>query len=259
MNRDGIREPFLKASFTILTLLVIIVNYLADALPINGKTTGEISDLYQNLFTPSPVTFSIWGLIYLFLLLTGFTILKMNSARIKRCYTKQMSVLYTVASFANIAWLLLWHYELIPYTVLAMLVLLLSLIALYSKTRDCENPLVRITFSIYLSWISIALIANITVLLVSLGINQNIQNEEMVTVIIEIFGMLLSLFFLFRYRDISFTAVTIWAYMGILLKHLTVFDGGYMIIINSTIAIIAIMLVSLVLTQTRNLNFLRKK
>jgi len=28
-------------------------------------STGDLSDLYPNLFTPAGLTFSIWGLIYL--------------------------------------------------------------------------------------------------------------------------------------------------------------------------------------------------
>ena len=39
---------------------VLVVNYLANALPIGGNTTGALSDLYPNLFTPAGLTFSIW-------------------------------------------------------------------------------------------------------------------------------------------------------------------------------------------------------
>lgn len=46
---------------------VLAVNALANLLPIGGKTTGEISEQYANLFTPAGYTFAIWGLIYLLL------------------------------------------------------------------------------------------------------------------------------------------------------------------------------------------------
>ncbi|MFA5078888.1 MAG: hypothetical protein WC541_05315, partial [Dehalococcoidia bacterium] len=46
---------------------VVIVNYLANALPINNKTTGQLSDQYPNLFVPAGLTFAIWGLIYIML------------------------------------------------------------------------------------------------------------------------------------------------------------------------------------------------
>lgn len=48
-------------------MAVLIVNYLAVTLPLGGMTTGALSDLYPNLFTPAALTFSIWGVIYLLL------------------------------------------------------------------------------------------------------------------------------------------------------------------------------------------------
>jgi hypothetical protein len=46
---------------------MVIVNYLAVALSLNNKTTGELSDQHPNLFVPPGFTFSIWGVIYLLL------------------------------------------------------------------------------------------------------------------------------------------------------------------------------------------------
>jgi hypothetical protein len=47
---------------------MLAMNYLANALPLNYKTTGEISDSFPNLFFPAGITFSIRGIIYLLLL-----------------------------------------------------------------------------------------------------------------------------------------------------------------------------------------------
>ena len=49
-------------------LIMITTNSLANILPINGQGTGEVSDSYPNLFAPAGITFAIWGLIYLLLL-----------------------------------------------------------------------------------------------------------------------------------------------------------------------------------------------
>ena len=46
---------------------MVAVNALANLLPIGGNTTGQVSEAYPNLFTPAPVTFAIWGAIYLLL------------------------------------------------------------------------------------------------------------------------------------------------------------------------------------------------
>ena len=61
------KNILIKIAITVAYLAMIATNYLANALPIGGKTTGELSDNLPNLFTPAGVTFSIWGLIYLLL------------------------------------------------------------------------------------------------------------------------------------------------------------------------------------------------
>ena len=40
-------------------LVMILVNALANILPINGITTGEVSDSYPNLFAPAGLTFAM--------------------------------------------------------------------------------------------------------------------------------------------------------------------------------------------------------
>ena len=59
----------LKLTNLIFLLLTIFVNFLANYLPINGLNSGEVSDFYQNPFTPAGFTFSIWGLIYTLLII----------------------------------------------------------------------------------------------------------------------------------------------------------------------------------------------
>ena len=55
--------------FTAVTAFIsmLIVNVLANAVPLNGLRTGEVAALYPNLFTPAGITFGIWSVIYGFL------------------------------------------------------------------------------------------------------------------------------------------------------------------------------------------------
>ncbi|MFN3374049.1 MAG: tryptophan-rich sensory protein, partial [Chloroflexus sp.] len=41
----------------------VVMNVLANTLPLNGQTTGAISDRYPLLITPPGYVFAIWGLI----------------------------------------------------------------------------------------------------------------------------------------------------------------------------------------------------
>ena len=45
--------------------LTLVVNVLANALPINGLNTGQISDSFDVYFVPAGYVFAIWGLIYI--------------------------------------------------------------------------------------------------------------------------------------------------------------------------------------------------
>jgi hypothetical protein len=56
----------LRQIAVVLTLLVtIVINILANALPINGQNTGQISDRFHVYFVPAGYVFSIWGIIYI--------------------------------------------------------------------------------------------------------------------------------------------------------------------------------------------------
>ena len=66
MNRS--RSVLILSILNLLGFLAtVVINALASILPINGITTGELSDLYPNLFVPAGLTFAIWGLIYVLL------------------------------------------------------------------------------------------------------------------------------------------------------------------------------------------------
>jgi translocator protein len=73
---DNLKNPFTMTAKNIVAAFAIMIfmNYLANALPLGGRTTGELSTQYPNLFVPAGITFSIWGLIYLLLL--GFCVLQ---------------------------------------------------------------------------------------------------------------------------------------------------------------------------------------
>lgn len=118
-------------------LLVVIVNGLANALPLNGQTTGEISNRLDVLFTPAGYVFSIWGLIYLLL---GIWVLSMfpESRRNLPVY-QNTSGLFVLSSLLNSFWIFMWHYEFFGLSVLVMLLLLLTLIRLYLKLRGSRS------------------------------------------------------------------------------------------------------------------------
>jgi benzodiazapine receptor len=209
-------------------LAVIVVNTLASTVGINGRLTGAISDGIPNLFVPAGLTFSIWGVIYLLLLL--FTIAQarglFSAGQDGPEGTRQIGWLFALSSVANVAWLLLWHYELVGVSVLAMLVILGSLLAVYvrlrtgrTRTGSAERWLFRLPFSVYFGWITVATIANVTAFLVKAGWNGFGLRPEFWAVAVIIVAALITMAVLATRRDVGYSLVVLWALAGIVLKR----------------------------------------
>ncbi|MDR5658003.1 tryptophan-rich sensory protein [Serpentinicella sp. ANB-PHB4] len=217
-----------KRVLSIFNLLVfigtIVVNFLANQLPINNLTTGEISALYPNLFTPAGFTFSIWGLIYT--LLGIFTVYQLivafNTKKKEQTFVDKIGIWNIILGIGNMSWIFAWHYLYIGTSVIIMLVMLISLIMIYrnlgigkgSKPKK-EIYFVFINFSVYLGWISIATIANITTFLVSIDWNGFGISQPFWTVIVMSIGIILGLLFIFKHNDIFYGLVINWALFGI--------------------------------------------
>ncbi len=200
-----------------LTLIgVIYVNYLANSLPINGMTTGALSGLYPNYFVPAGFTFSIWGIIYLLLIVYVVGSWK-RAQSLQTAEDTSRYLWFVVAGFANAGWIFAWHYRWVWISVAVMVVLLLSLIRLYVLTRSAAWYL-RLPMSIYLGWITVALIANITALLVHLDVSVGVLWEPFWAIVMMSVAVILTTLLRFKFNDPWYQAVTLWAIFGIYMK-----------------------------------------
>ncbi len=252
----------LKVLNTVAFLLMISVNALANILPLNGVTTAEVSESYPNLFTPAAITFSIWGLIYI--LLAAFVLYQLgvfskNNGVYRADIIKEIGLYFAISSIANAAWIFAWHYNMIFLSVILMLVILICLASISSKLSEAtlstkEKILIKIPFSVYFGWITVALIANITVLLVSLGWNGWGISQEVWTVIVMIAGLLIGMATMLKNKDIAYGLAIIWAYTGILIKHLspTGFNGQYHAVIVTAIGSIVILVLTALFVAAAN-------
>ena len=122
----------LRQVIVILTILATItINILANALPINGKNTGEISDQFNVYFVPAGYVFSIWGLIYIGLL--AYAIFQALPSQKENPRLQSTGWWVVLGGLANSIWIFLWHYEQFVGTLGAMLILLATLIAVYLR------------------------------------------------------------------------------------------------------------------------------
>ena len=237
-----------------LYIVMIVVNGLANTLPLNGITTGDVSFKYPNLFQPSGITFSIWGIIYLllfsYLVIQAINMNQSKTEEVKKTYTRT-NQLFSISSILNMIWLFTWHYDYMFISTMIILMLLITLILLV-KTIPSNLRFIKAIFSVYLGWITVASIANITILLVKLGL----QNEGIVAVILTVLVLIITttiaLLWIVREKDYIFGFVIIWAYLGILIRHLTQenLERMYPAIVTSVI----ILMICLIFTNTRVLN-----
>lgn len=210
-------NPILYIILIISYVFAIVMNSLANILKFNGNTTQDVSDKYQNLFTPSPYTFWIWFIIYIAL---GIFVFAMR----KEQFRKAILIGLSINLILNGLWLLTFHYEWIIVSVIIMLLILVSLIYVYLQIhvefiaiKTIWN--IRIPISIYLGWISIATIANISLYLVQ----YITMNQEIWFMIICIIATFLGIFIINLKNDPFIIGVFIWAFIGILVNRLS--DG----------------------------------
>ncbi|MFO7562842.1 MAG: TspO/MBR family protein [Enhygromyxa sp.] len=204
----------------VAVIATIIVNVLANALPINGVTTGELAAQFDVLFVPAAYAFSIWGLIYL-----GLAVYAIYQAQPKLRNSPRMRSLdapFLLSSVANMAWLLLWHYQFYVSTFVVMLVLLGSLIAIYRRldperetASDGRRWAVHHVFSLYLGWVTIASFANLGTVLDYVGWTGWGIGELTWFAIGVVAALGIAAMMAWRRADVVYLLVLVWGFIGI--------------------------------------------
>lgn len=202
---------------------VLVINALANLLPLGGVTTGEISDGYPSLFTPAAYVFSIWGLIYL--LLGVFVVYQALPAQRDNPRLERLGYAFALSCAFNIGWLFAWHYQVIWLTQVLMLGLLGTLIVCYERlgigrreTQGIERWTLELPFSIYLGWITVATVANTSILLLELGFDGG-SFAPALTVLVIVVAAAIGLQALRLRSDLGFALVLVWAFVGIAVEQ----------------------------------------
>ena len=242
-------------------LLTIVVNFLANALPINNRTTAEISDSFPVLFTPAGYVFAIWGLIYLSLI--GFAVYQILPSQRNNPHIDRIGIWFIAANLFNGGWIFAWHYGVIPLSMLLMIGLLISLLSIYTRlgvgiqsVSPVERTLIHFPFSLYLGWISVATIANASVLLYTLNWDGFGLTAEIWTALVIIVGGLLAIGMIHFRNAITYPLVIVWAFSGILFK-----PGGSEIVANiaGTVALLVLLFLLFSMLRARQLRLISSR
>lgn len=247
-------------SNTLAFLGVLIVNTLANALPLNGKSTGELSDQYPNLFTPAGLTFSIWGIIYAWLIVfigcQLAALFKPSFATRMEPMIEKTGWLFFMTCLLNMSWMFAWHWEQVSLSVVIMTLFLGVLVQLnvrigngHAASGHLEKWIAHLPFGIYQGWITVAIIANITAFLVNTGWTGGSPGEATWAIIMTLTGAAVAIFILFRQNNIGHGFAVTWALFGIYLKRTSlpeIEDGGLaMVALVAALLVLAITLLRL--------------
>lgn len=208
-------ELVLVKGFVVLSFMfMMVMNVVANTKPLHGNTTGEISNKYPTLFTPSGFTFSIWGLIYLLLIVFALVFVIDSSQFSAPLLT---GLIFGVSSLLNGIWLNFWHQDKQVVSSLIMFGMLISLIYVYMLIQDSAFY-IRLPISVYLGWISVATIAQISILLYPYK-PVSYKLEVGVFFLVLVVGVALAGMMLFIHNDWVFALVIMWGYYGMYSKH----------------------------------------
>lgn len=221
----------MSRNLTILNLLsvvlVIIVNYFSQTLRLNNNTIGSLSAEYRNLFTPQGYAFSIWGLIFIALLVyCAYQIYVAFFGTRDDEFIIRTGPWFTIANFANAGWVIVWLYEYTGLSVIFMFIILISLIMVIRKTRmelwDAPFRIIAFTWwpiCLYAGWITVATIANVASFLSKIGWDGWIFNERQWTIIMVSIAVIINLLIVYYRNMREFAAVGIWALFAIYIRH----------------------------------------
>ncbi|MDZ7899366.1 MAG: hypothetical protein U5N85_15245 [Arcicella sp.] len=212
-------------------LAMVFVNFLANYLPINGKNTGQLSNQYPNLFVPAPITFAIWGLIYLLLFIFCVKQSKgVFSSAVDEITAETVQLIgfrFIITCVLNATWIFVWHYEYIGASVVVMLLFLAQLIDINKRLDNITIYLsnasrfaIKAPFGMYMGWICVATVANVTAFLVNTKWERLGQTEVFWTCLMIMIATVIVSYSLIKVRNFYIGLVVIWAFSGIIYARL---------------------------------------
>ncbi|MGX5819175.1 hypothetical protein ACWKWU_13310 [Chitinophaga lutea] len=219
-----------QSSFNLIALIVVLwVNVLSRTIALNGRTTIAILQDYPSLFTPIRETFWIWGPIYLSLLMFAGYQLWLAFSRGHEtaldAFHLRMKGWFLANCICNACWLFAWHYDRLVLSAALIIALYYTLLMIHRNFRiaDPKAPLlekvfVQYPFGFYMGWVSIAVLSNTNVMLISLGLNGPGMPPVPWTIVLLCIGAVVALWMIFRYNNIAYGLACVWGFYGVVAR-----------------------------------------
>lgn len=220
MNRDLVRQ-FINIVALVFTL---VTNSVSEAVPLNGQTSAQIANRLPIFFVPANYVFSVWGIIYTLLIV--FIVYQALPSQRENPYLRKIGYWFALTCLTNGIWLVLFHYNLFALSMVAMIILLVALIVIYRRIEVGHGAVsnatrwgIQIPFSTYLGWITVATVANAAYVLYDAQWNGFGIGGEVWATIMLVVATAITLTIIVTRRDIAYSAVLLWALVGIVIKQ----------------------------------------
>jgi len=203
-------------SVLVIVLFNTFFNTLYNLLGIPGADVKEVSATYSNLFTPAGYAFAIWGIIYLAFIV--YAIYQLLPARRHSRFFDRMAWPVMLANLLCIIWQVIFRNYLITGSV-AIILATLSTAALMQvmvrRKTNYHTTWLTVPFSLFLGWICVATIANISAYLVAINWNGFGIAESTWAMIMIIVALLTGIILSLSFRDYVVPLVIAWALIAI--------------------------------------------
>lgn len=230
------------------TLLLNYLSALGWVLPYRQE---EISDMYANLLAPSSTTFSIWGLIYIGVLLTLILPWVKDLTRSEKSFYHNKLMPLTLAwLLANLLWTVSWNSDWLILALLAIVAYAACLTQLVKRIQahpDFSHKyqwFVAYPTGLHAGWLVFASFTNVMTVLVKFGLDAFSGLGLVVTVVL-MAGASLAVLLLFKQTgNWVVTLPALWALLGIFMKQRPGSDFAQS---NSTVMLAALIILVIAL------------
>lgn len=232
-------QKILQLASAVAFAVVLVFNFLAATGRINETDTGAISDRYPTQLTPAGYAFTIWSLIYLGL--AAFAVYQVLPSNRDRGPLGRIRFLFLISCAANVGWLVSWHYDLIPLSLVFMLALLVSLLLISdasSKLSDTRDVLfVSAPFNLYFGWVTVAAIVNASIALVATGTEPMERTGSLLGAALILAAAAIGTFVRFRLNAFLYPIAIAWGVTAIAIKQ----SGNTPIVAAAAVAVIVLL------------------
>lgn len=221
--------------YFIAFIAMITMNYTVG---MSGVDVRDAANNNETIIQPAGFAFSIWGLIYILLLI--WIIYLFFSKKDKSSITARLKFWPILNFLLNGAWIIVFTQEWVFASVIIIAALLYTLAVIFTSINGTNDHWFdRLPFSIYFAWVTIATIVNIFTLGAANNIDTILGLSELTwTIIVLIAASLIGFAIGLLFKDWLYPLVLIWPFIGIYAKN-----GGVSTSLDITLAAISTALV----------------